>query len=56
LRALPKNPHAGAISWAVAGICGPDRLLVVEIKANYQGWLPPDAWKWINENVGRFAA
>lgn len=26
-----------------------DRLLIVEVTGNYQGWLPPDAWKWINE-------
>jgi len=25
-----------------------DRLLVVELKGNYQGWLEPKAWEWIN--------
>jgi hypothetical protein len=26
-----------------------DRLLVVKLTAEHQGWLPPDAWKWLNE-------
>jgi hypothetical protein len=25
-----------------------DYVLVVEIKKNYQGWLPAKAWEWIN--------
>ncbi|PAC33343.1 hypothetical protein [Flectobacillus sp. BAB-3569] len=24
-----------------------DRLLLVEIKRNYQGWLTKDAWNWL---------
>lgn len=26
-----------------------DRLLVVKITAEHQGWLPAEAWKWMNE-------
>jgi len=26
-----------------------DRLLIIEVKPNYQGWLNEDAWKWIND-------
>ncbi len=29
-------------------ISNSDRLLVVEIKRNYQGWLNKDAWDWLN--------
>lgn len=25
-----------------------DRLLVVKITRDYQGWLPTDAWDWLN--------
>lgn len=28
-----------------------DYALVIEVKRNYQGWLPEDAWKWIREHV-----
>ncbi|HCG5919202.1 TPA: hypothetical protein NJ048_004359 [Vibrio parahaemolyticus] len=28
-----------------------DNLLIMEVKNNSQGWLPQDAWEWINENV-----
>lgn len=24
-----------------------DRLMIVEIKSNYQGWLNQDAWNWL---------
>jgi hypothetical protein len=24
-----------------------NRLLIIEVKPNYQGWLPEKAWKWI---------
>src|SRR5262245_59790998 len=33
-----------------------DRLIIMEVKANYQGWLPEKAWEWINSNVLKFAA
>ncbi len=26
-----------------------DRLLVVQITADKQGWLPKDAWDWLND-------
>lgn len=26
-----------------------DRLLVIQLVKNYQGWLPAEAWKWLNE-------
>jgi hypothetical protein len=25
-----------------------DRLLVIQVQRNYQGWLPKEAWDWIN--------
>jgi hypothetical protein len=30
-----------------------DRLLIMPAKGPAAGWLPPDAWKWIQENVPR---
>ena len=28
-----------------------DSLLVIEVKNNYSGWLPKDAWEYLRENV-----
>jgi hypothetical protein len=28
-----------------------DRLIVIEVKGNYMGWLPQKAWEWIAENI-----
>lgn len=28
-----------------------DRLIIVEVKNNYQGWLTEDDWKFIRENI-----
>jgi len=28
-----------------------DRMLIIEVKANYWGTLPKDAWEWIENNV-----
>ena len=28
-----------------------DYALVIEVRRNSQGWLPEEAWQWINENV-----
>jgi hypothetical protein len=28
-----------------------DRLIVIEVKNNYQGWLSEKQWKWIRENI-----
>ena len=28
-----------------------DYMLIIEIVNNVQGWLPKDAWDWINANV-----
>lgn len=30
-----------------------DRLLVIEVRNNAQGWLTNDAWTWIHQNVQR---
>jgi hypothetical protein len=32
------NPHLGKTG----------RVLVIEVKPNYQGWLPKEAWEWLN--------
>lgn len=34
-----------------------DLLLLIEIRRDFQrqGWLLPDAWKWINETLGSWA-
>lgn len=28
-----------------------DSILIIEVKKNYYGLLPPEAWDWIEENV-----
>jgi len=28
-----------------------DRLLVIEVKPGYQGWLPRRAWEWLHKNL-----
>lgn len=28
-----------------------DRLIVIEVKNNYQGWLSESEWKYIRENI-----
>jgi hypothetical protein len=28
-----------------------DRCLIIEVRGNYQGWLPKEAWEWIHENL-----
>lgn len=28
-----------------------DLLLVIKISKEYQGWLPEEAWKWLNEQL-----
>lgn len=28
-----------------------DRLIVIEVKNNYQGWLAEDDWKYIRESI-----
>lgn len=28
-----------------------DFLLIIEVTKNYQGWLPKEAWDWINNNI-----
>ena len=30
-----------------------DRLLIMQAKGPADGWLAPDAWKWIQDNVPR---
>ena len=34
-----------------AHITRSDFLLIIEIRDNTQGWLPPKAWEWIHANV-----
>jgi hypothetical protein len=29
-----------------------DYLLVVRVTRPYQGWLPKDAWEWVNSRIG----
>ena len=31
-----------------------DRIFIVELKNNCNGWLPPDAWKWLSENLQNY--
>lgn len=33
-----------------------DRVLVIEVTADYSGWLPKDAWDWIKSRRSRAAA
>lgn len=33
-----------------------DRVLVIGVTKEYQGWLPKDAWEWINSRRMRAAA
>lgn len=33
-----------------------DRVLVIGVTREYQGWLPPDAWDWINARTSKLAA
>jgi len=28
-----------------------DYLLIIAVKADYQGWLPKDAWDWIKKHL-----
>jgi len=28
-----------------------DSVLIIEVRKNKSGWLPQDAWDWINKNV-----
>lgn len=34
-------------------ITAKDRLMIVEIKKNYQGWLSNDAWTWLNKEFDK---
>jgi hypothetical protein len=35
---------------------GNDRVLVIAVTRDYQGWLPADAWEWINSRQSKLAA
>jgi hypothetical protein len=35
---------------------GNDRFLINGITSDYSGWLPKDAWEWINSRLSRLAA
>jgi hypothetical protein len=28
-----------------------DSVLIIEVRRDHQGWLPKEAWDWINQNV-----
>lgn len=28
-----------------------DQILIIEVRGNYQGWMPKEAWEWIHECV-----
>ena len=28
-----------------------DSLLIIEVRNNYQGWLPEEAWQWLERNL-----
>jgi hypothetical protein len=28
-----------------------DSILIIEVRHNYSGWLPTEAWEWIDQNV-----
>ncbi|MHB8124692.1 MAG: hypothetical protein ACYDEJ_03450 [Desulfitobacteriaceae bacterium] len=30
---------------------GDDRLIAIEVKQNYQGWMTEEQWKYIRENI-----
>jgi hypothetical protein len=32
-------------------ITKPDRLLVIGVTGEHQGWLPDKAWEWLNNNT-----
>lgn len=32
----------------------PDRLLIIPLKQPYTGWLPNEAWEWIDEMYRQF--
>lgn len=33
-----------------------DRVLVIGITSDYQGWLPQEAWEWIRSRTAKLAA
>ena len=33
-----------------------DRVLIIEVRNNSDGWLPKEAWDWINQNLPVLAA
>jgi hypothetical protein len=33
-----------------------DYILVIGVTRDYQGWLPKEAWEWINSRVSKMAA
>lgn len=32
-----------------------DRLMIIGVTAQYDGWLPKDAWEWINSRTHQMA-
>lgn len=33
-----------------------DAVLIIGVTRDYQGWLPQDAWEWLNQRTSRMAA
>ena len=46
------NLSANQVSERIRKHCDTnDHFLVIRVVANYQGWLPEEAWSWINRHV-----
>jgi len=39
-------------SKLLSSITQNDRLLIIEVKPNYYGWLSKEAWDWIKAHLG----
>lgn len=50
---IQTNKSVQAISNAITPFLdGNDRLIVIEVKDNYQGWLSEDEWSYVNDMFG----
>ena len=52
---LVSTSHTPSQIWERIGkhIDSNDSVLIIEIKNNKSGWLPKDAWDWINTKLPR---
>lgn len=50
---LINTPETAAQLWnrLATHIDRGDYLLIIEVRGEFYGWLPEDAWDWIRENV-----